>query len=69
MHACMHPSVRIRAGHNSYIYGYISKLFDTVVVLEEEKCHLKFFSGRLKIKVTCRSHTLACLGHNFYMCA
>ena len=29
-------SVRIYPGHNPFIYGWISKLFDTVVVLEEE---------------------------------
>ena len=45
---CLHcaracASVRICLGHNSYIYAWISKLFDTVVVLEEEKCHLKLF--------------------------
>ena len=28
-------------GHNSYIKGWMSKLFDTVVVLEKEKCRLK----------------------------
>ena len=49
---CVHLSVRICPGHNSYIYECISKLFDTVVVLEEEKCHLKHFLGRLKVKVT-----------------
>ena len=45
-------SVRIYPGHDPFIYGWISKLFDTVVVLEEEKCHLKHFLGRLKVKVT-----------------
>ena len=45
-------SVRICPGQNSYIYAWISNLFDTVVVLEEEKCHLKHFLGRLKVKVT-----------------
>ena len=30
-------------GHNLCIYAWISKLFCTVVVLEEEKCHLKHF--------------------------
>ena len=29
-----------------------SSSFCTVVVLEEEKCHLKHFLGRLKVKVT-----------------
>ena len=33
---CMRVSVRICLGHNSYIYAWISKLFDTVIVLEEE---------------------------------
>ena len=46
---CMHVSVQICPGHNSYIYSWISKLFDTVVVLEEEKCQLKHFLGRLKV--------------------
>ena len=52
----VHASSFVR-GHNSYIYAWISKLFDTVVVLEEEKCHLKhFFLGRLKVKVTLEGH-------------
>ena len=46
--ACMCPDF---PGHNSYIYAWISKLFNMVVVLEEEKCHLKHFLGRLKVKV------------------
>ena len=45
-------SVRICLGHNSYIYAWISKLLDILVVLEEEKCHLKHFLGSLKVKVT-----------------
>ena len=50
-------SVRICPGHNSYIYAWISKLFDTVVVLEEEKCYMKtLFLGRLNIKVTLEGH-------------
>ena len=49
-------SVRICPGHNSYMYAWISKLFDTVVVLGEEKCHLKHFLGRLKVKVTLGGH-------------
>ena len=48
--------VRICPGHNSYFYAWISKLFDTVVVLEEEKCHLKHFLGSLNVKVTLESH-------------
>ena len=43
-------------GHNSYISAWLSKLFDTVVVLGEEKCHLKHFLGRLKVKVTPEGH-------------
>ena len=31
------------------MHGY-KKIFDTVVVLEEKKCHLKHFLGRLKVK-------------------
>ena len=38
-------------GNNMYIYAWISKKCCTVVVLEKEKCHLKLFSGRLKVKV------------------
>ena len=49
-------SVRICPGHNSYIYAWISNLFDTVVVLEEEKCHLNYYLGRLKVKVTLEGH-------------
>ena len=48
--------VRLCPGHNSYIYAWISKLFDTVVVPREEKCHLKHFLGRLKVKVTLEGH-------------
>ena len=49
-------SVRICPGHNTYIYAGISNLFDTVVVLEEEKCHLKHFLGRLKVNITLEGH-------------
>ena len=54
---CVHcgrvrASIRICPGHNSYIYARISKIFDTVVVPGKEKCHLKQFLGRLKVKVT-----------------
>ena len=49
-------SVRICLGHNSYIYAWISKLFETVVVLEEEKCHLEIFLSRLNVKVTLEGH-------------
>ena len=56
LYVCMHVSVQICPGHNSYIYAWISKLFDTVVVLEEEKCQLKHFLGRLKVKVTLEGH-------------
>ena len=48
-------SVRICPGYSSYIYAWISKLFETVVVLGEEKCHLTFL-GRLKVKVTLEGH-------------
>ena len=54
--ARVRASVWICPGHNSYIYAWISKLFDTVVVLEEEKCHLKPFLGRVKVKVTLEGH-------------
>ena len=43
MHACLRMSIRICLGHNSYIYAWISKLFNTFLVLEEEWCHLKLF--------------------------
>ena len=36
MHACVRMSVRICLGHNSTIYAWISKLFNTDFVLEEE---------------------------------
>ena len=52
MHACLRMSIRICLGHYSYISAWISKLFDTVVVLDEEECHLKHSLGRLKVKVT-----------------
>ena len=55
---------RLCLDHNSYIYGWISKLYDTVVVLEEDKCHFKHFLGRLKVKVTVEGYKFACLGHN-----
>ena len=35
-----------------YNNAWISKQFGTVVALEEAKCNLKFFLGRLKVKVT-----------------
>ena len=51
---CIHPD---RQGHNSSFYTWISKLFDFVVVLEEEKRSLKhFFLGGLKVKVTLEGH-------------
>ena len=58
---CVHcvracASVRICPSHNSYIYTWISKFCDTVVVLEVEKCHLKHFLGRLNVKVTLEGH-------------
>ena len=46
MYACLRMSIRICLGHNSYIYAWTSKLFDTVVVL----------FGRLKVKVTLEGH-------------
>ena len=49
-------SLRICPGHNFYIYAWISKLFDTVLVLGDEKCHLKHYLGRLKVKVTLGGH-------------
>ena len=36
MHACLRTSVRICLGHDSYRYAWISKLFNTVFVFEEE---------------------------------
>ena len=39
VHACVRVPARICLGHNSYFYALISKLFDTVAVLEEELCH------------------------------
>ena len=37
----VHVCIRICWGHNSYIYDGFQNYFNTVVVLEEEKCHLK----------------------------
>ena len=48
----MRASVRIRPDHNLYNNAWISKQFGTVVALEVEKCHLKLFLGRWKVKVT-----------------
>ena len=48
----VHASVQICPNHNLYNNAWISKQFGTVVVLEEEKCHLKYFLGRLKVKIT-----------------
>ena len=39
----------VRAITCIFMHGF-QKQYCTVVVLEEEKCHLKFFSGRLKVK-------------------
>ena len=70
MHACLCMSIRICLGHNSYIYAWISKLFNTIGVLGEEKCHLKHFFGRLKVKVTLKGHINELfLGHNSYIYA
>ena len=56
MPASVRPSVRICTGHKFYIYAWISKVYDTVVILEEEKCHLKYVLGRLKVKVIPEGH-------------
>ena len=49
---CIRASVRICPDHNLYNNAWILKQFGTVVVLVEEKCHLKHFLDRLKVKVT-----------------
>ena len=49
-------SIRICLGHNSYIYTWISKLFNTIFVLGDEKCHWKHILGRLKVNVTLEGH-------------
>ena len=49
---CFRASVQICPDHNLYNNAWISKQFGTVVALEEEKCRLKHFLGRLKVKVT-----------------
>ena len=56
MHACLRMSVWICLGHNSFIYARISKLYNTVFVLDEEWCPLKYFLGKLKVKVTLEGH-------------
>ena len=48
---CICASIRICPDQNLYNNAWISKQFGTVVALEE-KCHLKHFLGRLKVKVT-----------------
>ena len=40
----------VRAITCTFMHGFQNS-FCTVVVLEEEKCYLNFFSGRLKVKV------------------
>ena len=50
--ACISASVQICPDHNLYNNAWISKQFGTVVALEEEKCCLKHFLGRLKVKFT-----------------
>ena len=51
VHVCVRTYAQICTSHNSCIYRWISKLFDTVVVLEEEQCHLKhFISSPLVVK-------------------
>ena len=49
---CICASVRICPDHNLYNNAWISNQYGTVVALEEEKCLLKHFIGRLKVKVT-----------------
>ena len=49
---CVRPSVRICLDHNLYNNSWISKQLGTLVALEEEKCHLKHFLDRLKVKLT-----------------
>ena len=51
-----------------------SKIIGPVVALEEEKCHLKHFSGRMKVKVTNRCQIKvkmvifqACREHHLYI--
>ena len=54
VHQCVRASVRICPDQNLYNNAWISRQFGTVVALEEEKCHLKHFLGRLKVKITGR---------------
>ena len=49
---CMRLSVWIGPDHNLYNNTWISKQFGTAVSLEEKKCHLNHFLGRLKVEVT-----------------
>ena len=48
--------MQVCPGHSSYIYAWISKLFDT--------CFPR--GGEVLFE---RSHKLACPGHNSYICA
>ena len=54
----MCASVRICPGRNFYINAWISNLFGKVAVFEGEKCHLKHFLVRLKVKVTLEGHII-----------
>ena len=53
---CVCASIFVWAITSSFI-NWVSKLFDTAVVFEEEKCHLEhFILGRLKAKITLEVH-------------
>ena len=50
----MCPSGFVRVITPTFMHGFQNYL--TQVVLEEEKCHLKYFLGRLNVKVTLEGH-------------
>ena len=61
----MHASVRICLGHYFYIFAWISRLFGTVVVLEEKKRHLKHYLKSVEVKVTFDAYNNAWISKTF----
>ena len=55
MRACIRPSGFVQAITPTFM-GAFQHYFDTVAVLEGEKCNLKYFLGRLKVENTLEGH-------------
>ena len=55
VHACVRPSGFVQAITHTVMHGF-QFFFCTFVVPKEEKCHLKHFLGRLKVKVMLEGH-------------